>query len=86
MAASDDGGEYRAGLAAWQAIAGTRKGLPQAIRTCRQRGWAAVHVPGEGFRPCGIDEPGAVVDLDRYAYAMSPEADLVGRDGALQST
>lgn len=42
-----------------------------AIRECRRRGWAVVHVPGEGFRPCRPGEPGSSVDLDRAAYWLT---------------
>jgi hypothetical protein len=42
--------------------------LDEAIRVCRERGWSVIYVPGEGFRPCPHDEPGAYVDLDRYHH------------------
>ena len=51
-----------------------------AVGECRRRGWAVSHVPGEGFRPCRADEPGAYADLDRYAFWIrSGEAALHGR-------
>jgi hypothetical protein len=42
--------------------------LEAAIVECRRRGWATVRVPGEGWRPCAADEPGACVDLARHAF------------------
>ena len=45
---------------------GRRGAIPFA--ECRRRGWSVVHVPGEGLRPCRADEPGAYLDLDRYAF------------------
>jgi hypothetical protein len=42
--------------------------LSHGIAECRHRGWAVVHVPGEGFRPCRADEPGAYVDLSLFAF------------------
>jgi len=34
---------------------------------CRARGWYAVLVPGEGWRPCSVDTPRAREDLNRLA-------------------
>jgi hypothetical protein len=75
---------------------------PQArpFLVCRQRGWAVVHVPGAGFRPCDPGEPGSYHDLDRYAFWLehgddvldgnerqAPEARTVGvRDAAARAT
>lgn len=56
------------GCGALRADAVHRPGLEHAIRTCRERGWAVVHVPGEGWRPCRPDEPDSYVDLGRFAY------------------
>jgi hypothetical protein len=57
-------------------------GLGHALLTCRERGWAVVHVPGEGWRPCRPDEPGAYVDLGRYAYWIeNGESGLEGSAG-----
>jgi hypothetical protein len=81
VSAPEADNDYRASLEAWRTVSGASGGLPRAIRTCRAHGWAVIHVPGEGFRPCHIDEPGAVVDLDRYAFAAQPDSDLYGSDG-----
>ncbi len=51
--------------------------LMVAIGTCRERGWAAVHVEGEGFRPCEPADPGAYVDLDRYASWIGHGSELL---------
>jgi hypothetical protein len=56
------------GCSALRAGPGHGRDLAHVIRTCRERGWAVVHVPGEGWRPCRLDEPGSYVDLGRYAY------------------
>ena len=56
----------------------------EELLECRLRGWTAVHVPGEGFRPCRPDEPGAAADLDRYAFWLANgEAALDGREHPL---
>jgi acyl-CoA reductase-like NAD-dependent aldehyde dehydrogenase len=40
-------------------------------------GWA----PGEGLRPCRPDDPGAYIDLDRYAYWLAyGDPDIDGND------
>jgi hypothetical protein len=52
-----------------------------AVNECRRRGWAVVHVPGEGLRPCRPDEPGAYTDLNRYAYWLANgDADIDGNE------
>lgn len=57
-------------------------GRDQALAECRRRGWAVAYVPGEGFRPCRPEEPGAYADLDRYAFWRSHgDAEVVGADG-----
>jgi len=40
--------------------------VDDAVRVCRERGWAVAYVEEEGFRPCLPEDPGAYVDLDRY--------------------
>jgi hypothetical protein len=52
----------------WASVAPVAPGLAAALRECRRRGWAVSWVPGEGFRPCRPDEPGAYADLQRYAH------------------
>jgi hypothetical protein len=47
---------------------GQAPGLGDATAVCRERGWAVVHVPGRGWRPCRPDEPDSYVDLSRFAY------------------
>jgi hypothetical protein len=56
--------------------------LGEAISACRLNEWSVVHVPGEGVRPCRADDPGAYVDLDRYAFSQRVTGtDLHGHDG-----
>lgn len=35
------------------------------VGECRRRGWYAVLVPGEGWRPSSPDAPGAIEDRNR---------------------
>ncbi len=44
-----------------------------AVSVCREKGWAVIHVAGEGWRPCDPREPGAYIDFDRYAYWLEHE-------------
>jgi hypothetical protein len=50
--------------------------LGDAMRTCRERGWAVAYVDEQGFRPCHPDEPGAYADLDRYVIWNGREGDV----------
>jgi hypothetical protein len=70
------------GCGALRNRSGFEPSVGDAIRMCRERGWAVVHVPGEGWRPCSPDEPGSYVDLSRYAYWLeNGEAGLDGSAG-----
>ena len=65
----------------WPGCGHSSAGLADAVGECRRRGWAVVHVPGDGFRPCRPDEPGAYVDLDRYAHWLANgDASLEGNE------
>jgi hypothetical protein len=55
--------------------------MGDAAAVCRRRGWAVAFVEGQGWRPCGPDEPGAYVDLDRYVFSLEHQSEVLdGRD------
>ena len=65
----------------WAGCGHAPAGPADAIGECRRRGWAVIHVPGEGFRPCRPDEPGSYVDLDRHVHWLTNgEASLDGNE------
>jgi hypothetical protein len=80
LAADAEGAHY--GDPHWPGCGFASAGAAAGISECRRRGWAGVHVPGEGFRPCRADGPGSYVDLDRYVYWLTHgDAGLEGNEG-----
>lgn len=47
------------------------------VRECRRRGWYAVLVPGEGWRPSPPDAPGAIEDRNRLVVFEATGADVL---------
>jgi hypothetical protein len=43
----------------------TWSGIWPGVTECREFGWYALLVPGQGWQPCSADTPGATEDLNR---------------------